>query len=106
MKMKEEGTEVSISELVTHIISNANIKDIGKIIIDKNNVSNEITSEDQQAIQADQEAFLQMIQGGGQAGVNQVPPMPGGAEMPPTGPVQEQPLPVQPGQGPQMNGGL
>lgn len=96
MKMLEEGKDVKISEIITHIISAANIKDIGKIIIDKNNLTNEVTPQEEQAMSQDQEAFLSMLQqaqGGGQS-INQVP----------TQPVEGQ-LPVQ-GQPPQMNGGF
>ena len=104
MKMAEEGKEVRISEIVSHIMADANIKDIGKIIIDKNNLTNEVTPQEEQAMSADQEQFLSMLQqmqGGGQ-GINQVPPQPGmpqgQPQMPPQMPQpQMQPqLPVSP----------
>jgi len=109
MKMQEEGKEVKISEIISHIIASANIKDIGKIIIDKNNLSNQVTPEEEQAIVQDQEAFLQMLQqmqGGQQGNINQVPPQPGMEQPQPMQPQQQmpqgQPLPVQQ----PINGGL
>lgn len=91
MKMAEEGKEVKISEIVSHIMADANIKDLGKIIIDKNNLSNEVTPQEQQAMQADQETFLNMLQQMQGGGVNQVPPNPGMGQQAP----QQPPLPVQ-----------
>lgn len=105
MKMREEGKDVSISEIVTHIIAGANIKDINKIIIDKNSVTNEITPEEEQALAGHQEDFLKMLgamqsgQMGGQPNINQIPAQP--EAMPPQMP--QQPQVPQMG-GPQMNG--
>lgn len=95
MKMLEEGKEVKISEIVSHIMADANIKDIGKIIIDKNASGREITPEEQKSLQADQEQFLQMLQalqsGGGNGQVPTQPQMPQQAQQPL--PVQNQPMP-------------
>lgn len=93
MKMQQEGKEVNISEIISHIIADANIKDIGKIIIDKNATGTAVTEEDQQAMAADQEQFLQMLQQmqGGAPGA-----VPGGSvnAIPEQLPVEQQNVPA------------
>lgn len=81
MKMQEEGREVNISEIISHIMADANIKDLGKIIIDKRVVGTEVTPEEQAQLEADQQEFIQMLQGM-QGSVNEVPPQPGVGSQP------------------------
>lgn len=101
-KMEEEGKKVQLGELFTRIISGSGIMDWSKIVVDSEDAqqSREVTPEEEQAMQADQEQFLTMLQGmqGGQGGsINQIPPQ--GQQMPPQMPQQ----PMQP-QVPQMGG--
>jgi len=91
LKMETEGKEVKISEIVSHIMADANIKDISKIIIDKNESGRNLTFEEQAAMQGDQEQFLQMLQQMQGGGINQVPPQGQLGQAVP----QQQPLPVQ-----------
>jgi len=106
MKMKEEGKDIKISEILLRIISGSGIVDWSKIINDggESQDNRTVTPEDEQSLQADQEQFIQMLQGiQGQGGqINQIPPqdpMGGQPQMQPEiQPIQQAP------QVPQMGG--
>lgn len=108
MKMKEEGKDIKLSEILLRIISGSGIVDWSKIINDggESQDNRTVTPEDEQSLQADQEQFLQMLQGiQGQGGqINQIPPQDQMAGQPPVQPEMQQPMQQQAPQVPQMGG--